>query len=227
MKNFTTSYDPERLDAHIERQMAKINLETRQNELISRRKKCFGDESFFDMTFENNDDNQTEAYAKALNFATNFKNFRKKGAGLLFYGPYGTGKTYLAACIANALIDKGYTAKLTTVASAVNDLMDTENKTYYLEAMTGVDLLILDDFGAEYQTDFMLAKSFEIINRRYITRKPLIVTTNFSKDQLSNPDPNQHRLMSRLWEMCLFIAIEGSDRRKEKLKSRLKHKQNG
>ena len=205
---------------HINRQMARIAREAKANERYYRRKKCFPDESFFEMTFDNNAEKQTDEYDKAFKYAEHFEVFREKRAGMIFRGGYGTGKTYLAACVANALIDQGYTCRLTTMESAVRGLMDAAERDVYLKQLTDVDLLIIDDLGAEYQSDFMNAMAFEIINARYVTRKPLIVTTNFTKDEISDPPPAWHRVMSRLWEMCVTVPFEGEDKRRAKLKAR-------
>ena len=102
----------------------------------------------------------------------------------------------------------------------IHELMAAENKARYLDNLTAVDMLVLDDFGAEWQSDFMIAKAFEIMNKRYITRKPLIVTTNFTKEQILHPKPQLNRVMSRLWEMCLPINADGADKRRVKVYSR-------
>ena len=209
-----SSGNSELLKAHIERQMAKITQEAKENDLFFRRKKCFPDESFFTMTFENNADHRTPAFSSAKKYADDFKVFQKTNTGLIMFGPFGTGKTYLAACVANALIDKGYTCKLITLEDAVHELMDSDEKSYYLSLIVDVDLLILDDLGAEFQSDFMRAKVFEIINKRYIKRAPLIVTTNMTKNKILQPKEDLRRVMSRLWEMCLPINVDGDDKRR-------------
>ena len=207
-------------DQHIARQTARIALECKNNELACRRKKCFPNERFDEMTFANSIDTDSTAYASAKKYADEFHMFLDKHVGLLFFGSFGTGKTYLAACICNALIDKGYTCKLMTLEETIHELMAAENKARYLDKLTAVDMLVLDDFGAEWQSDFMIAKAFEIMNKRYITRKPLIVTTNFTKAEILHPKPQLNRVMSRLWEMCLPINANGADKRRVKVYSR-------
>ena len=221
--NLTRNFSPysEKLTDHINKKMDEITRDAVEQNRYYCRKQCFPDESFFTMTFAGNAEKNTRAYEKALKYAENFKVFREKNAGMIFLGPCGTGKTYLAACVANALIDQGKTCKLITMETALREMRYAEDKGAYLKGLTAVDLLIIDDFGAEYDSDFAMAMAFEIINARYMSRGPLIVTTNFTKEEITNPEPKYGRIMSRLWEICVPISFEGEDLRKLKMKRRL------
>lgn len=136
--------------------------------------------------------------------------------GLMLYGTTGAGKTYAAACIANALIDNGLSVVMTTMSRIANKLQSSfEGKNEYLDKLASVSLLILDDFYAERQTEFMAETTFEVINARCEARKPLIITTNMSRTDIQNArnDIKSNRLMSRIVDNCHLIECIGDDRR--------------
>lgn len=102
----------------------------------------------------------------------------KKPHGVFTLGPIGTGKSYLAGCIANALLEQEVTVKMTNFNTILNDLFEAEEKSEYIRAIAGYELLIIDDLGVERSREYVLENIFSVIDRRYPSRKPLIVTTN-------------------------------------------------
>ena len=105
----------------------------------------------------------------------------KENIGLLFTGSVGTGKTYLASAIANALIEKEVSVKMTNFAIILNDMMNLEiNKNKYIANLNRYRLLIIDDFGMERDTPFATEHIFNVIDSRYRADKPIILTTNLS-----------------------------------------------
>lgn len=146
---------------------------------------------------------------------------RERGKGLLFFGTVGTGKTFHAACIANALIDKGYPCLVTNFARLVNTLQGMyEGKQQYIDSLNKFDLLVLDDLAAERDTDYMNEIVQNIVDSRYRAGLPTIVTTNLTADELKNPaDIRKARTYSRLLEMTFPVEVKGADRRKAKLAS--------
>lgn len=84
------------------------------------------------------------------------------------------------------------------------------------------DLLILDDFGMERQTDYAREQVFNIIDGRYRFHKPLIVTTNLSLSELKHPnDIVEERIFDRILEMCVPVCFDGESLRQDKAKENL------
>lgn len=141
--------------------------------------------------------------------------YQPNGTGLFIYGDVGVGKTFLASCIANAVAKTyGCSIKALSVTKAINDLFSTENKSAYIDDLAGVDLLVLDDFGAERRTDYALEQVFSIVDRRYNTQKPLIITSNLDYKLLEQPrDLRLKRIFSRVRGMCIPLEITGQSMR--------------
>ena len=172
-------------------------------------------------TFDNADGSNERIMTAARNYVVNFNEFRKSGKGLLLFGTVGTGKTYAAACIANALIDKGYPVLMTNFARIANTVSGMwEGKQEYYDSLNRFPLLILDDLATERKTEYMQEIVFNVIDARYRAGLPLIVTTNLTSEELKHPaDVSYQRTFSRLLEMCIPVKVEGKDKRLEKLKA--------
>ena len=157
----------------------------------------------------------------ARKYAENFAEMRKHGKGLLLFGDVGRGKTFAAACIANALIDNERPCYMTNFATLRNVLMGmTKGKQEYIDSLNAYDLLVIDDLAAEADTQYMNEVVYNVVDSRYRSGLPTIVTTNLTAKELKNPaDINKARIYSRLLEMCLPVEVVGQDQRKEKLKA--------
>lgn len=144
--------------------------------------------------------------------------------GLCLWGNNGTGKTTLAAVIANAILSKGDTAKDVQcgfdvaflragnmIAAMSNDRDREEN----VEAIQFPHLLVIDDVGADSMTDTKRALLYEVLDTRELSGKPMIVTTNIPKSALDNPrDDLEQRIFSRL-KSLLWLKVDGQDHRNE------------
>ena len=185
-----------------------------------RRYVAFPNEKMTTWTFENDDGTNPKLTQIAKNYVEKFEEYRQKSQGLLLSGGVGTGKSYISVCIANALIDKGYTAMLTSIPRIERQLRDDfEGAEDLIKSINNNDLVILDDFGTERSTEYMNEIVISIINSRYESGKPLIVTTNLKANELRNPqDIAKDRVYSRLVEMCIYCGVQGVDRRRAKAK---------
>lgn len=133
-------------------------------------------------------------------------NFEKEfPQGLRMIGPVGCGKSHLAAAILSEVVGKGYSGLFYNSPDLLRDIRATFNnegltEDDLLEEITMVDLLVLDDVGAEKISDFVLDRFYLIVNKRYEECKPMIVTTNLDEETLRNR--LGERTVSRLIEMC-------------------------
>ena len=134
--------------------------------------------------------------------------------GLLFYGRPGSGKSYLAACIANALIARRVPVLMTSIVKLTSAPQDQVNDV--LRQSRNARLLVLDDLGAERDTSFKLEQVFNIIDYRYASKRPLIVTTNLSMEDMRNGvDTRYSRIFERVKAMCFPVLMDGASWRQK------------
>lgn len=183
------------------------------------RKLGFPDTEMADWTFAHDDGTDPKTTSIAHKYVDNFPEMKKRGKGLLLYGPVGTGKTHAAACIANELINQGRPCLVTNFARITNTLQGMfDGKQRYLDDFNRLDLLVIDDLAAERDTSYMNEMIFNIIDSRYRSGKPLIVTSNLTQAELTAPcSVDKERIYSRLLEMCVPVEVKGADRREKKL----------
>lgn len=191
----------------------------KQQEIERKRNICFCESNMASWTFAN-DDGKNEKLSNAMrNYVKNFTDFKKDGKGLLLYGTVGTGKSYYAAAIANALIDEGHSCLMTNFARLTNQIQGMfEGKQEYIDSLNRYALLIIDDLGAERKSEFMQEMVFNIIDARYRSGLPFIITTNLSGDELKKPqDIGFSRIYDRILERCFPVKVEGVSRRRQSL----------
>ena len=200
----------------LKKQQEEYQRQEEQKQIDDLRIRCFKDKELRSYTFES-DDEQNKISKVARNYVDNFEKMGNKG--LLLFGSVGTGKTFIACCIANALIDKGHSCLVTNFARLVNEIGGIFDKQKIFDDLREYDLLIIDDLASERDTEYMNEIVMNVINERYLSGKPIIVTTNLTSNELKHSSTiNKQRVYSRLYEMCIFVEVVGEDRRKEKLK---------
>lgn len=207
--------------AHLEAEAEERQRQERMERIRGLRKMGFSDADMQGWTFANDDNSNKRVSEIARRYAENFEEMKNRGKGLMLYGTVGTGKTFIAACIANALIDKGVPALVTNFARLTNTIGGMyEGKQQYIDGLSRFDLLVIDDLASERDTEYMNEIVFQIIDSRYRSGLPLIVTTNLTAEEIKHPaEVKRQRIFSRLLEMCIPVEVKGADRRKEALKS--------
>ena len=185
------------------------------------RRKAHGlqDRRLYDCTFANDNGKTPGLTAKVKRYVEHWEDAVRKNIGLLLFGDVGTGKSFLAGCIANALLEKDVPVLMTNFPTILNRMTGLfgSDRADFLASLNAYDLLILDDLGAERGTEYALEQVFAVIDARYRSRKPLIVTTNLTLDALKHPDDLAHaRIYDRILEICAPILFGGENLRVEK-----------
>jgi DNA replication protein DnaC len=141
-----------------------------------------------------------------------------EGRGLWLFGDTGTGKTTLAMLVSRTAIESGHTVaiySLPKLLARIRRTYDSEpgGDSYlsFFERLTSVDLLHIDDLGAEKRTDWVMEQLYALINERYESQRSIMVTTNLPHEELE--DQVGQRTISRLTQVCDEVPLYGTDRR--------------
>jgi DNA replication protein DnaC len=141
-----------------------------------------------------------------------------EGRGLWLFGDTGTGKTTLAMLVSRTAIERGRTVaiySLPKLLARIRRTYDSEpgGDSYlsFFERLTSVDLLHIDDLGAEKRTDWVMEQLYALINERYESQRSIMVTTNLPHEELE--DQVGQRTISRLTQVCDEVPLYGTDRR--------------
>lgn len=145
---------------------------------------------FFDINLFSPQKNNDEKYSPRENMQLNLNyitkdyipNFNNHNNNLLFYGNPGSGKSFLSYCIAKELLDLGYLIVYKTSDELISDLRDIRfnNNTKLQDLLINCDLLIIDDLGAEQKSDFSITELFNILNKKLLLKKKMLISTNLS-----------------------------------------------
>jgi DNA replication protein DnaC len=147
-----------------------------------------------------------------------------EGRGLWVFGGTGTGKTTLAMLISKAALEAGKTVaiySLPKLLARIRRTYDSEpgGDSYlsFFERLTSVDLLHIDDLGAEKRSDWVLEQLYALVNERYDSQRSMLITTNLQHDELEEQIGS--RTVSRLAQICEEVEIVGDDRRWGKIQA--------
>ena len=183
-------------------------------ELVSRNTSiCFDESRMEEWTFENADMSDAVMH-KAKSYVDNWDEMKRNHIGCLFWGPVGTGKSYIAGCIANDLLKREVTVKMTNFNTIIDDIFPLADKTEYINALASYQLLIIDDLGVERNSEYALGIIFSVIDRRIRSGRPLIITTNLPlKEIKSETMLDKRRIYDRILEMCTPMYVGGASKR--------------
>jgi len=164
-------------------------------------------------------DLQTKAaVAEVRGFVDELEQRLDEGRGLWLFGDTGTGKTTLAMLISSAALEAGRTVAIYSLPKLLARIRRTydaepggDNYLSFFERLTSVDLLHIDDLGAEKRSDWVLEQLYALINERYETQRSILITTNLAHEDLE--EQIGPRTVSRLTQMCDEVPVFGTDRR--------------
>lgn len=186
------------------------------------RRACFPSQRFLKCTFAADTEPNSEASVIARNYAESFD--PSVSDWLVLSGDTGTGKTFRAACICNGVIDKGFSARFTTLSEIERELWSTHDKQSLYDRLSRTQLLVLDDFGCERKSDYMNEIKYNVTCTRYDAGLPLVITTNLAPAQFKSDDIGDKRIFSRIFERAVFVIASGEDKRREALLGTMKEK---
>lgn len=192
----------------------KAKEQKRTASISSNQHQCFEDSKMQSWCFGSADRSRIIEVAKR--YCGVFDNCREDGFGIFFSGNVGTGKTFAAACIANDLLTKGFKVRMTSFATIMGKIQeDFSRRNEIIQEMVSYDLLIIDDFTAERNTDYANEQIFSVIDGRYRAKRPMIFTANVSyKEYMQPSETMKKRIFSRIAERCRYYEAKGADRRK-------------
>lgn len=188
------------------------------------KKMAFKDPEYAEMTFEKDKYPNLMASKFAREYVKKWDEMLEENIGILFQGDCGVGKTFYSTCIANALLEKEITVYETNLPDLIYDITKNfgENRVEILTKVSKVSLLIIDDIGIERSTGFNLEKYFEIIDTRYKSKKPLILSTNLTDEELHTTDQKYKRIYNRILSMTFPVKIECQNSRMDERISKIK-----
>lgn len=203
-------------EAERKKAVAKLRAEVAKSRFYER-----GYESF---TFASDDGGDREAGKICREYAEKFPEMETESFGLFICGPVGTGKSFLAGAVVNALLDNGVSAMICTSSRILSELRSAEKAGKLTDAVDELNrfrFLVLDDFAAEFEDDDRRINSYNIrlmerlINDRMLANRPMCVTTNTSMKKMSEETRmGLERVYDRVIESCCMpVVLDGRKRR--------------
>lgn len=198
-------------------QKARDEQEKEMEAISKLRKDSLMDSRFRSISFKNFVLNQynEKCFRLCKRYATAFDKMMEKNMGLLMYGGVGTGKTFEAACIANYLLDQKIPVVMISFIKLL-EMLEKNTDNDIIQNLQSAKLLVLDDLGAERRTSYALEKVYNIIDARYRSKLPVILTTNLTMDEMMDAESMQYeRIYDRIFEMCYPLEFKGMSWRKK------------
>ena len=175
--------------------------------------------------FKNDNDPQGKISQVCRRYVDNFEEIKKASQnGLLMYGTVGSGKTYYATCIANALLDKGYKVLVRNFSALASEIDNySESRMEFMRWLGKMDLLVIDDLGTQRNTEYMNELVFSVIDDRVASGKPMIITTNLKTKAMENPGSVRYeRVFSRIRGACIPLAVVSKEDKRFQPSDRVK-----
>lgn len=212
-EGFTLLFD-EKIKVPFTCDCEKAEYERKSEERIQRnndfrREKSFSGLKKTEFTFENDNGDNPNVTALCKKYVENFDEFRREGEGLLFYGTTGSGKTFHACCIANALIDKGYRVYQTNFIEIEERIKRGYSDYSYASIARENELVIIDDLGAERNSEYINSIVYNVINALCENNTSFIITTNLSIGEITDAsNESLWRVYERILAKCEPIEVK-------------------
>lgn len=181
--------------------------------------RCFPSLEYKAMTFDNDNGSQSRVSGSLRRYVTKFDEMRNRGLGFVLQGDKGNGKTFLAACVANALLGR-YRVKFTSIAALAPGMAMYTGRDEAVSQLKTRQLVIIDDFGTERTSETMLEAAYVVVNTLYECHIPTIYTTNSDLTRVDNQAYG--RIADRIIERCPVIKVGGESVRKSIAKENVK-----
>ena len=224
-------------EAELKRKQHEEAIERRIADFKKRQKLTMMGEKYLNARF--NDaiitENNEKAYESARNYVLNAKQIRENNIGLYIYGDNSSGKTYLIACICNALVELGYSCIFTSIPKLLAEInrKARENgmsQAEIVDALSKKSFVFIDDLGKEFlgnRQDYEWVKAekllLEVLNARYGNGLPTIFTSNYSFEDFATKFGLDKAILERVNEMSTkVIKLEGDNFRDEALQEKTK-----
>lgn len=152
--------------------------------------------------------------AQAQKYVDAWPQMAEHNIGMLLWGSTGSGKTHAGACIANALIDRGVRAGISSTAELLAVAYSDRPAT--IRRLINLDLLVLDDLGAERDSAYAMETVYAVVDGRLKAGRPMVITTNLSLEDVRSPgDMGRERIYQRVLEACQPVRFVGQSKRPE------------
>lgn len=198
-------------EAYAAERKAIADVEARKR-IEAIREACIPDPGLRAKTFSASD--QSLQLSQAMKYVDAWEQMREHNIGMLLWGSTGSGKTHAGACIANALIDRGIRAGISSTAELMNTAYNDRPAT--IRRLIGLDLLVLDDLGAERDSAYAMETVYAVVDGRLKAGRPMVVTTNLSLEDIRNPgDMGRGRIYQRVLEGCQPVRFISQSKRPE------------
>ena len=187
-----------------------------RNDMARRREDGLSCPDGLRFTFAQDDRQQPKVSDACQRYVECWEEMKANNIGVLFYGSVRTGKSFLASCIGNGLLDRQVPVAATNFPRLLNLLQGTYEKQTLLDRLSIYKLLIVDDLGVERDSAYAEEQIFNIIDARSNSELPVIVTTNLTLEEMEHPTTMQYaRIYDRVLAMCpIRLKLAGESRRK-------------
>ncbi len=201
----------------IDQKKGEIKRVEREMHMQRLRRDGITDPTYLQYTFAQDDQRNPRISEVCQKYVENWPEMKAQNIGILFYGDVGTGKSFMACAIANALLEKMVSVSVSNFPRILNSLQGTfdDERQQRIERLQRYALLVIDDLGVERDTSYSVEQIYNIVDTRARSGQPVIITTNLSVKDLENPPSLAYkRIYDRILEMCpIRLKLAGPSRR--------------